>query len=220
MSPNSRMSSAVTGGGCRRGSRRRGILRPVPLKPMRVLPTRRRSCPRCRRTIRRTQTRCSRCRSGCSSAPGACVHLAGERWRRAFEHLEQGLLDALAGNVAGDRRRSGWLRANLVDLVDVDDAPLCSGRRPSRRLAAEQQVLDIFADVSGFGEGVASPMAKGTSSMRANDLASKVLPVPVGPTISTFDFSSSGASDSSSSGRSGPPCRAEVKWAWTATAKV
>jgi len=40
---------------------------------------------------------------------------------RAFENLEQGLLDAFAGDIAGD----GWVlvfAADLVDLVDVDDA--------------------------------------------------------------------------------------------------
>ena len=42
---------------------------------------------------------------------------------RAFDHLEQRLLHALARHVAGDRRVVGLAR-DLVDLVDVDDAAL------------------------------------------------------------------------------------------------
>src|SRR5690606_15298079 len=38
--------------------------------------------------------------------------------------LQEGLLDALARHVAGDRRVVGF-PADLVDLVDVDDAALC-----------------------------------------------------------------------------------------------
>jgi hypothetical protein len=41
----------------------------------------------------------------------------------AFHQLEQRLLHALARHVAGDRRVFG-LAADLVDLVDVDDAAL------------------------------------------------------------------------------------------------
>src|SRR5207244_6144931 len=41
----------------------------------------------------------------------------------ALEDLEQRLLDSLAGNVAGDRDVLG-LAADLVDLVDIDDAAL------------------------------------------------------------------------------------------------
>src|SRR4029077_17145738 len=42
---------------------------------------------------------------------------------RAFEDLQQRLLDALAADIAGD----GWvvrLTRDLIDLVDVDDSPL------------------------------------------------------------------------------------------------
>src|SRR5450756_3032316 len=45
------------------------------------------------------------------------------RWHigeRAFEDLEQGLLHALAGDIARDRRVVR-LAGDLVDLVDVDD---------------------------------------------------------------------------------------------------
>ncbi len=70
----------------------------------------------------------------------------------AFEHLEQGLLHALAGDVAGDRDVGGRL-ADLVDLVDVDDAAL--GRLEvvvGGLEQLEQDVLDVLADVAGLGE--------------------------------------------------------------------
>ena len=46
--------------------------------------------------------------------------------RRAFEHLEQSLLHALARHVARDGQVLG-LAGHLVDLVDVDDADLARG---------------------------------------------------------------------------------------------
>ena len=67
-------------------------------------------------------------------------------------HLEQRLLHALAGHVARDRRVVG-LRADLVDLVDVDDAGL---RLLDVVVALLQQllddVLDVLADVARLGE--------------------------------------------------------------------
>ena len=71
---------------------------------------------------------------------------------RAFEDLQQRLLDALARHVAGDRGVL-VLAADLVDFVDVDD--------PLLRLLdvavgglqqLEDDVLDVLADVAGFGE--------------------------------------------------------------------
>src|SRR5262249_16427785 len=49
--------------------------------------------------------------------------LGRHRGDGAFHDLEQGLLHALARDVAGDRGVVG-LAADLVDLVDIDDAPL------------------------------------------------------------------------------------------------
>ena len=71
----------------------------------------------------------------------------------AFEHLEQGLLHAFAGHVAGDRHVLAGL-GDLVDFVDVDDAAL--GRFHVEIGGVEQlqdEVLDVFAHVAGFGEG-------------------------------------------------------------------
>ncbi len=68
----------------------------------------------------------------------------------AFHDLQQGLLHALARNVAGDGRIVGFAR-NLVDFVDIHNAAL----RPldivvGRLQQLEDDVLDILADIAGF----------------------------------------------------------------------
>ncbi len=71
---------------------------------------------------------------------------------RALEDLEQGLLDALARNVTGDR---GVVRlaGDLVDLVDVDDPALGPGDVEVGRLDEPQEdVLDVLTDVAGLGQ--------------------------------------------------------------------
>src|SRR5205814_2835536 len=71
----------------------------------------------------------------------------------AFENLQQRLLHAFAADVAGDRRVVA-LAADLVDLVDVDDAALRLLFVVARGLVElEDDVLDILADVSSLGEG-------------------------------------------------------------------
>ena len=70
----------------------------------------------------------------------------------AFEHLEQRLLHAFARDVASDRDVLARL-ADLVDFVDVQDAAL--GRfdvEVGGVQQLQQQVLDVFADVAGFGQ--------------------------------------------------------------------
>ena len=70
----------------------------------------------------------------------------------ALEDLQQRLLDALARDVARDRRVLG-LAGDLVDLVDVDDAGLGALRVEVGGLdQLEQDVLDVFADVAGLGQ--------------------------------------------------------------------
>src|ERR1035437_4580713 len=70
----------------------------------------------------------------------------------AFQNLQQRLLHAFARNVACDRRIL-ILPPDLVDFIDVDDARLGAAHVPVRRLQQlEDDVLDIFADVAGFGE--------------------------------------------------------------------
>ena len=71
---------------------------------------------------------------------------------RALDDLEQRLLHALARHVAGDRGVLG-LAADLVDLVDVDDAAL----RPLDIVVGgleqlEDDVLDVLADIAGLGQ--------------------------------------------------------------------
>src|SRR5437868_14496175 len=79
--------------------------------------------------------------------------LRGNIGDRALEDLQQRLLDTLARDVAGDRGVIGLAR-DLVDLVDVDDAPLGAGDIEVGSLdQAEQDVLNVLADVTGLGQG-------------------------------------------------------------------
>src|SRR5581483_11478827 len=70
----------------------------------------------------------------------------------ALEDLEQRLLHAFTADVAGD---GGVLvlAADLVDFVDVDDAGLGAGDVAVGGLEQlEDDVLDVFTDVAGFGQ--------------------------------------------------------------------
>ena len=71
----------------------------------------------------------------------------------ALHDLQQGLLHAFARDVAGDRGVVG-LAADLVDFVDIDDAalgPLDIVVGGLQQL--EDDVLDVLADIAGFGQG-------------------------------------------------------------------
>ena len=69
-----------------------------------------------------------------------------------FENLEQTLLDALTGNVACNRRIFRFA-ADLVDLVDVDDAALGALDVPVGSLKQfEKNVFDVLTHVAGFRE--------------------------------------------------------------------
>src|SRR5438128_633032 len=66
-----------------------------------------------------------------------------------LDDLQQRLLDTFAGNVTRDRRVVPGLAPNLVDLVDVDDAPLGLRNIEVRRLDQSQKyVLDVLAYVA------------------------------------------------------------------------
>ena len=70
----------------------------------------------------------------------------------AFQNLQQRLLHAFAGNVAGD---GGVLvfAADLVDFVNVDDAGLRARHVAIGGLQQlEDDVLHVLADVAGFGQ--------------------------------------------------------------------
>src|SRR5262249_53579242 len=109
----------------------------------------------------------------------------------AFHDLEQGLLYALARHVTGDRGVVG-LAADLVDLVDIDDPALGALDVVVGGLQQlEDDVLDVLADIAGFGERGRVRHGEGTSRMRASVCANSVLPVPVGPISRMFDFASS-----------------------------
>ena len=76
----------------------------------------------------------------------------GTRGDRAFHDLQQRLLHALARHVARDRGVVG-LAADLVDFVDVDDAALRALDVVVGGLQQlEDDVLDVFADIAGFGQ--------------------------------------------------------------------
>ena len=71
---------------------------------------------------------------------------------RAFQDLQQRLLHAFARDIAGDGRIL-VLAADLVDFVDIDDALLAALHVPVGSLQQPQDdVLDVLADVAGFGQ--------------------------------------------------------------------
>ena len=84
---------------------------------------------------------------GCLRPP--CGRHVGDR---AFEDLQERLLDALARHVARDGRVL-VLAADLVDFVDVDDALLALLDVAAGGLQQlEDDVLDVLADVPGLGQ--------------------------------------------------------------------
>src|SRR4030065_1389360 len=96
--------------------------------------------------------------------------LRGDVGDSSFEHFQQGLLDALAGDVAGNRN---ILRrfSDFVDFVHIDYAPLCRFYIEVCILQeAQQEVFDVFADIPGlcnsggvaYCEGHFKEICKGT----------------------------------------------------------
>ena len=79
--------------------------------------------------------------------------LRGHIGNRALQHFQQGLLHALARNIAGDRDiLLGF--ANLVDFVDVDDALLGGFHIEIGGMEQlQQQILDILTHIPCLGEG-------------------------------------------------------------------
>ena len=78
--------------------------------------------------------------------------LRGNGGGGAFHQLEQSLLHTFTRHVACNRRIF-CLARNFVDLVDIDDAALGPFDVVIRRLQQLQNdILDIFADIAGFGQ--------------------------------------------------------------------
>ena len=77
------------------------------------------------------------------------------RWYRSdgsLEDLQQRLLNALTGDITGDGDILRLLR-DLIDLIDIDDTDLCTLDIIVCRLnQLQEDVLDILADIAGFGE--------------------------------------------------------------------
>ncbi len=111
---------------------------------------------------------------------------------RAFQNLQQRLLHAFARNIARD---GGILvlAADLVDLVDIDDALLALLHVAVGRLQQlEDDVLDILAHVAGFGQGGGiHDGERHVQNLAPGSAPCSVLPVPVGPISRMLDFCSS-----------------------------
>ena len=71
---------------------------------------------------------------------------------RPFKNLQQRLLHAFTGNIAGDRRVL-VLAGNLVDFVDINDSLLGPLHVAAGGLdQLQDHVLDVLADVAGLGQ--------------------------------------------------------------------
>ena len=108
--------------------------------------------------------------------------------RRPFENFQQRLLHPFARYVARDRRVVA-LAGDLVDLVDEDDAALglldvVVGDLQQPR----ENALDILAHISRLGQN-GRVDDRERHFQQLGDRAMSVLPVPVGPTSTTFDLS-------------------------------
>ena len=106
-------------------------------------------------------------------------------------NFQQCLLHALAGHVARDGGVLA-LAGDLIHLVDIDDAALRQLNVEVCRLQqAQENVLDILADIACFGERGRI----GDGERNVQDLASvcakSVLPQPVGPMSRILLFCSS-----------------------------
>ncbi len=70
-----------------------------------------------------------------------------------LDDLQERLLDALAGDVSGDGG-VGALAADLINFINVDDPALGFFVVVIRGLlVAQNDVLDVFTHVTGFGQG-------------------------------------------------------------------
>ena len=106
--------------------------------------------------------------------------LGWDRSDRSLENLEQGLLNAFPGDIPGDRWVLG-LAGDLVDLVDVDDPLLGPLDVEVGRLdQLEEDVLDVLADVAGFGQSGGIGDGKGNVELAGQGLGEEGLAAPGG----------------------------------------
>lgn len=136
------------------------------------------------------------------------------RWNRslsAFEDLQKCLLHALTGHVTSDRRVLR-LAGDLVDLVDVDDSVLGTLDVEVRSLdELEQDILDVLADVAGFGQRSGVGDGEGDVEPLGQRLSEVGLSEPVGPTSRMFDFAISTSESLAPSVFSSPDCRDRMR---------
>src|SRR5690554_2690538 len=99
----------------------------------------------------------------------------------ALQDLQQCLLHAFSGNIAGD----GWvlrLAGDLVDLIYVDDALLSPFHIVVCRLdQPKQDVLHIFAHIAGLGEAGGISNGKGNIEDLGQGLGQERLAAACGP---------------------------------------
>jgi hypothetical protein len=120
--------------------------------------------------------------------------LGRHRGDGALQDLQQRLLDALAGDVPGDRGVVG-LAGDLVDLVDVDDARLGLLDVEVRGLdQLEQDVLDVLPDVARLGERRGVRDREGDVEQLREGLGQQRLAGAGGPSSRMLDFCSSTSS--------------------------
>ena len=114
---------------------------------------------------------------------------------RPLDDLEEGLLHALARDVAGDGGVLA-LAGDLVDLVDVDDAllgPLDVVVGVLQQV--DDDVLDVLADVAGLGEGGGVGDGEGDVEDLGQGLGQQRLAASrSGPSSRMLDFCSSTSS--------------------------
>ena len=95
-----------------------------------------------------------------------------------FEDLQKGLLNAFTGNVASNGRVFRFT-GNLIDFVDVDDAPFSFGNIVISSLdELEQAVFDVFADIAGFGQARRIGDGKGHIEEASQGLGQERLAAP------------------------------------------
>ena len=93
----------------------------------------------------------------------------------AFQDFQEGLLNAFAGDVAGDGDVLGLL-GDLVDFIDVDDTALGFLDVVVRGLdEAEEDVLDVIADVAGLCKGSGIRNRKGDIKVAGEGLGEECL---------------------------------------------